>query len=331
MSSRKRKIDGNYGTLHRILKILAWRYAKPKDIAEILGISLRSVHYHLSRLRRWGFVINSTEECIMAICLDDEWRECVVILDNNIRHVDCHDVGGGGYYVYASNFYIRKLFSGRPLPSIRRPPTKFINLVEERLRVIKIDNVSLSRYDIVLMAAILQLMAAVLWNPRPLGNNYWARLKHLTTRGIHNKIGDYIVWLAYARAKGELNSMLYNMEQSAPTDLENYVKEVLRSKLYDEEFGRLFIKHYRALMPSLKKIRWILSRMYDYMMVERLGGDHCPYGVWIPHPGLFSPDGSPRTHLPRHIHVNAKHRYKGLGIKQSFIVKQSPDNQPDSQ
>jgi len=67
--------------------------------------------------------------------------------------------------------------------------------------------------------------------------------------------------------------------------------------------------------------------MYDYLMVERLGGDHCPYGVWVPHPSLFTPDGRPDFHLPRHHHANAKHRYEALGVKQSFSGDCEADNQ----
>jgi len=98
-----------------------------------------------------------------------------------------------------------------------------------------------------------------------------------------------------------------------------------------EEYDRLLREDREKYAPSLKKVRWILAKMYEYMMVERLGGDHCPYGVWVPHPSLFTPDGKPDFHLPRHRHVDAKHRYGSLNVKQSFTDSEQSDNQETSQ
>ena len=67
--------------------------------------------------------------------------------------------------------------------------------------------------------------------------------------------------------------------------------------------------------------------MYDYLMVERLEGGHYPYGVWVPHPSLFTPNDKPDFHLPRYMHIIAKHRYSPLGVKQSFTQNHDPDNQ----
>ncbi len=142
------------------------------------------------------------------------------------------------------------------------------------------------------MAGILHLMAAVLWNPKPRGDSYWVRLKHLTARGIHRKIPEYLYWYTHKRIRYQVTS-----------------------------------EAIRKFEPSLRKIRWIPVRMHDYMTVERLGGGHCPYGVWVPHPSLFTLDGKPDFHLPPHQHVKAKHRYKSLGVRRSFTQKHSSDNQ----
>lgn len=43
--------------------------------------------------------------------------------------------------------------------------------------------------------------------------------------------------------------------------------------------SKYLAKYEQKYIQSLRKTRWILARMYDYLMVERLGGGHCPYGV----------------------------------------------------
>ena len=81
------KKDGDYGTMHRILKILAWRYATAREIAELLGISRQAVYYHLQRLVEWGFVVKSTKECIMAICLDKNQSFCIYDEGGRVKHL----------------------------------------------------------------------------------------------------------------------------------------------------------------------------------------------------------------------------------------------------
>ena len=77
---------------------------------------------------------------------------------------------------------------------------------------------------------------------------------------------------------------------------------------------------------SLPKIRWILAKKYDYSMVERLGGKHCPFGIWFPHPILFTLNGEPNFHLPRRKHINTKYRYKSFNVKRSFTNIQARDD-----
>jgi len=312
------KKDGDYGTMHRILKILTWRYATPSELAELLGVSRQAVHYHLQRLIEWGFVVRSTKECIMAECIDENRELCTYDENGETKFIqggECKQRlnDDGDYYVYAVNYYVRKLFPGRPSQSFKNPPTTFINMVRTRLE--KLGEASKVRgYDLILMAGILQMMAAVLWNPAPRGDSYWVRLQHLTAKGIHRKITDYIMWYISAKAVREARR--------------RYPESGEKRR---EEYDRLLREYREKYAPSLKKVRWILAKMYDYMMVERLGGDHCPYGAWVPHPSLFTPDGKPDFHLPRHRHVDAKHRYRSLNVKQSFTDSEQSNNQETSQ
>ena len=267
------KIDGDYGTMHRILKILAWRYATAQELAEILGVTRQAVYYHLNKLIEWGFVIRDTKECIEAICIDKDWNVC--IFEEGIRsfkEVCKPNAYEGNYYVYAANYYIRKLFPSRPYLS--NAPLFYLEKVRER-----VGN-SMKTYDIALMASILQFMSAVLWNSRPRGDSYWVRLRWLTPRGIYEGVLKYMTWMEK-----------YNLRTLAP-----------RKR-----------KPRKDYTPSFNKIKWILSKMYDLLLVERLGGDHCPYGVWVPHPSIYV--GKPGFHLPHHKHVNAKHRFKSLRLE----------------
>ena len=316
VSSRKK--DGNYGTMHRLLKILAWRYATPSELAKLLGVSRQTVHYHLRRLKQWGFVVESTRECIMAKCLDREWRVCILEENGKIKTLSCETIGKGGVYVYSASSYLRKLFPARPAPSWWNPPTTFMDIVRRRLAELGVLE-NIKGYDFILMTAIIALMAAVIWNPAPRGNSYWVRLRHLTARGITEKVQAYIDWYAHMKAAKEIKKQRRKYLASTvwnPTD-----------KSSDTDFLSVFIKYSEKYKPSIGKVRWILAKMYDYMIVERLGGGHCPYGVWIPHPSLFSPNGKPDFHLPKHRHVRAKHRYKPLGVKQTITAQDALDNQ----
>lgn len=327
------KKDGDYGTMHRILKILAWRYATAKEIAELLGISRQAVHYHLQRLIEWGFVVRSTKECIMAICLDENQTFCIYDEGENtkfLREGACKPNKEGKYYVYAVNYYVRKLIPGRPFPSSKSPPEICIDIIKNRLGDLGVLD-KVKGYDLFLMAGILQLMIAVLWNPKPRGESYWVRLKHLTLRGIHRNIGKFISWFVSMKAAEEAKkkypkpNTVLSVNKSPFGKLEPAYITV--AKLRKREYDELFYKYSSKYRPSLKKIRWILARMYDYLMVERLGGEHCPYGVWVSHPSLFTPDGKPDFHLPKHRHINAKHRYKSLNVKRSFTEHHNFDNQ----
>ncbi len=95
------KRDGDHGTMHRILKILAWRYSTPSKLTQMLGMTRQAVHYHLSRLKEWGFVIEHTRECILAVCIDYTFENCdVVERDKIIGPINCKEAGKGGYYIY---------------------------------------------------------------------------------------------------------------------------------------------------------------------------------------------------------------------------------------
>ena len=308
LHSTTKKKDGDYGTMHRLLKVLSWRYATPTELAEILQVTRQTIHYHLRRLKEWGFVVKSTRECILATCIDENRTECI-LEDGTIKTLSCQNMGGGRYYVYSSSYYVRKLFPSRPAPSLWSPPSLFIDIVRKRLNSIGVL-CEVKGYDFLLMTAILTLMAAVLWNPAPRGDSYWVRLKHLTARGIKENIPKFLEWYVNTKA----------------------VKDIKKEKIGNPVEKRglrhdLLEKYSKKYEPSVKKVRWILARMYDYLMVERLGGDRCPYGVWVPHPSLFSPDNRPDFHLPRHHHIRAKHRFKSLGVKQSFTWTCPPDNQ----
>jgi len=213
------KVDGDYGTKHRILKILAWRYATANELAEILGISRQAVHYHLQCLIEWGFVVRNTEECIMATLLDPD-KDLYLYYDGDrmeiIKGDECRPNERGEYYVYAANYYIRRLFPGRPTPECRSPPKDFIDIVKRRLSQLGVLS-EVKGYDLILMVATLQLMAAVLWNPKPRGDSYWVRLKHLTTKGIHQNVGKFTVWYtslkAATEAKRRWSTLGYGIEQ----------------------------------------------------------------------------------------------------------------------
>ena len=304
LHSTKKK-DGDYGTMHRLLKILAWRYATPSELAEILQVTRQTIHYHLRRLKDWGFVVESTRKCMLATCIDNSWTKCILEgEDGNTKILSCNDTGKGGYYVYSSSYYIRKLFPVRPAPSMWNPPSAFIDITRRRLNSIGVRD-EVKGYDFLLMAGILTLMAAVLWNPAPRGDSYWVRLKHLTARGIKENIPKFLEWYVNTKAVKDIKKDIKKEKIENPVE-----KRRLRHDLLE--------KYSKKYEPPVKKVRWILARMYDYLMVERLGGDRCPYGVWVPHPSLFSPDGYPDFHLPRHHHIRAKHRFKSLGVKQSF-------------
>jgi DNA-binding transcriptional ArsR family regulator len=328
------KKDGDYGTMHRILKILAWRYATAKEISELLGISRQAVHYHLRRLIEWGFVVRSTKKCIMAECIDGNQTFCIYVEGKHMeffRNGECNKPNERGkYYVYAVNYYVRKLIPSRPFPSAKSPPEIYIDIIRNRLRELGVLD-KVKGYDLFLMAGILQLMVAVLWNPKPRGESYWVRLKHLTSRGIHRKIGKFISWYISMKAAIEARKRnpkpdnVFSVSKSPSSVLEP--AHITIAKLRKKEYYDLFYKYSDKYYPTLGKIRWILARMYDYLMVERLGGSHCPYGIWVPHPSLFTPDGKPDFHLPRHRHINAKHRYKSLNVKQSFTEHHESDNQ----
>ena len=317
---KPRKRDGDYGMMHRILKILAWRYATPSELSSILGISRQAVHYHLSRLKDWGFVVESTRECVLAVCFNEAWTDCILEENGMIKPVSCDKLGSGGYYVYASVFYIRKMFPSRPAPALWSPPTTFMNLVRERLEKIGVLGET-KGYDIILMAGVLHLMTAVLWNPKPRGDNYWVRLRHLTTRGIHMKLPDYIRWYMHMKA-------VTKVKRQKPDIISEPIQNIKEYKEYKEQLRFEYLAEYeQKYTPSLRKLRWILAKMYDYLMVERLGGGHCPYGVWVPHPSLFTQDNKPDFHLPQHRHVTAKHTYRPMSIKQSLTQGRYPDNQ----
>lgn len=255
----------------------------------------------------------------MAKCLDREWRGCIIEENGKIKTLSCETTGEGGVYVYSASFYIRKLFPARPAPSWWNPSTTFMDIVRRRLTELGVLE-SVKGYDFILMTAIITLMAAVIWNPAPRGNSYWVRLRHLTARGITEKAQSFIDWYAHMKAakeikelrrKNNLTSIVWNPTEDSP----------------DIDFLSIFIKYSEKYRPSIGKVRWILAKMYDHMMVERLGGGHCPYGVWVPHPSLFSPDGKPDFHLPRHRHIRAKHRYKSMGVKRTITVQDAFDNQ----
>jgi len=323
------KIDGDYGTMHRILKILAWRYAKASELAEMLGISRQAVYYHLKRLVEWGFVVRNTRECIMSIMLNPD-KDTYLYYDKKgkidiIKGDECKPNEQGEYYVYAVNYYLRKIYPERPQPSSRDSPSTFIDIVRNRLEELGVLN-EVKGYDLILMAAILNLMAAILWNPAPRGDSYWVRLKHLTTRGIHRKIGKFISWYISMKAATEAKK-----RHPIPTCAISKEQRILIRKQRSKEYHLLLREYYDEYYPSLKKVRWILARMYDYLIVERLGGDHCPYGIWVPHPSLFSPNKKPSFHLPRHKHVTAKHRYKSLNVKRSLTDHHDSDNHGDNQ
>ena len=320
------KVDGDYGTMHRILKILAWRYAKASELAEILGISRQAVYYHLQRLVEWGFVIRNTRECIMATLLIPE-KELYLYYEEGclpklIKGEECEINKQGEYYVYVANYYIRKMFPDRPSHNRRDPPIIFIDIVKKRLRQLGVEN-KVRGYNLILMAAILNLMAAVLWNPKPRGNNYWDRLKHLTTKGIYKNIGKFIAWYVSMKSATEVKRR-YPIRECAISK-ERCI--AIKQQRY-EEYHQLIDEYYDKYRPSPKKIRCILAKMYDFLMVERLGGDRCPYGVWVLHPSLFTPDGKLDFHLPRHHHVDAKHRYRTLRMKSSFTAQEEHDNHP---
>jgi len=327
------KRDGDYGTMHRILKILAWRYATAKEIAELLGISRQAVHYHLQRLIEWGFVVRSTRECIMAICLDENQHLCMYYKGEYFkffRNGECKPNERGKYYVYAVNYYVRKSHPDRPFPSDKSPPTIYIDIVKNRLSQIGVLD-DIKGYDLFLMAAILQLMVAVLWNPEPRGESYWVRLKHLTSRGIYQSVYKFMGWYISMKAAIKVRkrhpkpNTVLPVGKSSSCILEPAYVTI--AKLRKREYHDLYYEYSDKYRPTLRKIRWILARMYDYLMVERLGGEHCPYGIWVPHPSLFTPDGKPDFHLPKHRHINAKHRYKSLNVKRSFTGHHNSDNQ----
>lgn len=321
------KRDGNYGTMHRILKILAWKYTTTKELATTLGVTRQAVHYHLKRLIEWGFVVRGTKECIMAICLDKNQSFCVYEERGKVKFLEndqCRPNVRGRYYVYSANYYIRKLFPSRPSFSNKHPPLAFIDIVKNRLGNIGALN-EISGYDIFLMAGILELMVAVLWNPKPRGESYWVRLKHLTVRGIHHNSLKFMGWLISMKAAKEAKRKNPLKSGKKLGSLDIMLDQIALSRKIDYE--ELFDKYSIKYRPSLAKIRWILAKMYDYLMVERLGGKHCPFGIWVPHPSLFTPNGKPNFHLPRHKHINAKHRYKSLNVKRSFTNNQARDNQ----
>ncbi len=323
---------GDYGTMHRILKILAWRYATASELSELLGITRQAVHYHLQRLIEWGFVVRSTKECIMAICLDETQSLCIYDEEGStkfLREGACKPNEEGKYYVYAVNYYVRKLIPGRPFPSVKSPPEICIDIIRNRLRELGVLD-KVKGYDLFLMAGILQLMVAVLWNPKPRGESYWIRLKHLTSRGIYRSAYKFMSWYINMKAAIEARRRHPKPKTILPSEPSSSVLEpayVTIAKLRKREYDKLYYEYSVKYSPTLGKIRWILARMYDYLMVERLGGEHCPYGVWVPHPSLFTPDRKPSFHLPRHRHINAKHRYKSLKAKQSFTEHHSSDNQ----
>ena len=307
MSTKKK--DGDYGMMHRILKILAWRYATVSELAQILGMSHQAMRYHLSRLMKWGFVVKSSKECIMAVCFDRELNDCIVEKSGKAKMLSCNETGSGRYYVYASSYYIRKWFPSRPAPALWSPPTSIIEIVRKRLGDLNVFE-SVKGFDFLLMSSVLALMFAVLWNPEPRGDSYWVRLKHLTSRGIKENIPKFLGRYAHMKATKDVRQVTVG---------DHFEKMKTRYEL--------LIKYSKKYEPSIKKVRWILARMYDYLMVERLGGDRCPYGVWVPHPSLFSLDGYPDFHLPRHHHVRAKHRYKSLGVRRTFTTQDNFDNQ----
>ena len=292
-----KKKDGDYGMMHRILKILSWRYATASEIAQILGISRQSVYYHLSKLEKWGFVVKSSKECIMASCFDEKFNDCIVEKNDRIKTISCNKLGSGKYYIFASSYFIRKRFPSRPAPALWNPPISIIEIVRRRLEELNILE-CVKGYDFLLITSTLALMVAVLWNPEPRGNSYWTRLKYLTTRGIKENISKFMEWYVNMKAVKEIKQL----------GLKDHFKAM-------ETRYRLLEKYSNIYEPSLNKVRWVLARMYDYLMVERLGGGHCPYGIWVPHPSLFSRDGNPGFHLPKHRHVKAKHRYNSLGVK----------------
>ena len=300
------KKDGDYGTMHRILKILAWKYATAKEIAELLGVSRQTVHYHLRRLIKWGFVIRNTKECIMAECLNETQTLCIYHEGGRIEifGIDkCKPNERGKYYVYAVNYYVRKLIPGRPFPSARSPPIEFIDIIKNRLRELGVLD-KVKGYDLFLMAGILQLMVAVLWNPKPRGESYRVRLKHLTSRGIHQNLPKFIGWYISMKAATEARNRypkptIASILVTSPSTQEWESLSDLVSKMRKEEYQRLLYEYDDRYRVSLKKVRWILARMYDYLLVEHLGGDHRPYGIWVPHPSLFSPNGKPDFHLPK--------------------------------
>ncbi len=102
---------------------------------------------------------------------------------------------------------------------------------------------------------------------------------------------------------------------------------VVIAKFMKKKYDNLFDKYSEKYYSTLRKIRWLLSKMHYYLMVERPGGEHCPYSIWVLHPSLFTPDGKPDFHLPKHRHINAKHRYKSLNVKRSFTNNHNFDNQ----
>ncbi len=241
---KPRKRDGDYGMMHRILKILTWHYATPSELSKILGITRQAVYYHLSRLKDWGFVVESTKECIMATCFDEEWTDCIVEENSRVKHVSCDKLGRGGHYVYAPVFYIRKMFPSRPAPALWHPPSPtIVGLVRNKLKKLGIL-AEVKGYDFILMVGILHLMSAVLWNPKPRGDSYWVRLKHLTVRGIQRRLPEYIEWYLHMRAVNEVKKLEPAIIPSPFRNLREY-KEYLRFQHLE--------KYRQKYTPSLRK------------------------------------------------------------------------------
>lgn len=269
----------------------------------------------------------------MAICLDEEQNYCIYYKGEyfkSFRNGECNKPNEQGkYYVYAVNYYVRKSYPDRPFPSDKSLPTEYIDIVKNRLSRVGALN-EIKGYDLFLMATILQLMVAVLWNPEPRGESYWVRLKHLTSRCIYRSAYKFMSWYISMKATIEAERRHLKPKTILPSEPSSSVLEpayVTIAKLRKREYDKLYFEYSDKYRPTLRKIRWILARMYDYLMVERLGGVHCPYGIWVPHPSLFTPDRKPDFHLPRHKHVNAKHRYKSLNVKRSFTKHHDSDNQ----